>query len=181
VSAFTNDAHYITDVQLQQIMNTIASMQNTIDSMGLVMEVLYNQINQSDSIPAGIDTGLQVTFTTTGYTNEPAVKYSDVSQAGFFQTPSSSTGLTGNINDWWIWESNRKRSTGYTSYVYATKPFSSIEVRRWSFSSWIVPETAPDFTITTSGNTTTVTLFNYDSMLEQYSTERAIYAIKFND
>ena len=180
VSAFTNDAHYITDVQLQQIMNTIASMQNTIDSMGLMMEVLYNQLNQSDSIPAGIDTGLQVTFTTSGYTNEPAVKYSDVSQAGFFQTPSSSTGLTGNINDWWIWESNRTKNQP-TSYVYANKPFSSIEVRRWSLSSWIVPETAPYFTITTSGNTTTVELVHYHSVNESFDRERAVYAIKFNE
>ncbi len=45
VSAFNNDAHYITEFQLQEILNTIATMQNTIDSMNQVIEDLNNQVN----------------------------------------------------------------------------------------------------------------------------------------
>ena len=45
VSAFNNDAHYITESQLQEILNTIATMQNTIDSMNQVIEDLNNQVN----------------------------------------------------------------------------------------------------------------------------------------
>ncbi len=180
VSAFTNDAHYITDVQLQQIMNTIASMQNTIDSMGLVMEVLYNQINQSDSIPAGIDTGLQVTFTTTGYTNEPAVHQSDLSGTNFIHNYATTNGLTGNVNDWWIFESDRRSPSQYSTYIYINKTITSFSILRWNGGVWQpVDSQLSKFTLDQSTNTISFRYYNESD--ESWEVETSLYAIKFND
>ncbi len=315
VSAFTNDAHYITDVQLQQIMNIIASMQNTIDSMGLVMEVLYNQLNQSDSIPAGIDTGLhvtfttrispdttprvhdaklatsdqnsindidhpesvavpsntvgivgywvvyvnnndffepttiintnknvivsdykiwgtgswhprsqsqlnssfdtlkgnefkfarrdsggyitreqcfiaikfveeeplQVTFTTTGYTNEPAVRQSDLSGTNFIHDYATTNGLTGNVNDWWIFESNRL-SQSHTTTVYTNKTVTGFTVLKYNSSGgWFSPGyDIPHFRLDENDPTNKTIIFEYyDEDDERWEVERSLYAIKF--
>ena len=182
VSVFENDAHYITDVQLQQIMSTIFTMQNTIDSMGLVIEALYNQINLPDSTQEMTDTSLQVTFTTTGYTNEPTVHQSDLSGTTFFQNYATVNGLTGNVNEWWIFESNRK-SQLHSTYVYTNKTITSFSLLKWNIGVWQpVPIDNSHFRLDENDPTHKTIIFEYyNEDDESWQLERALYAIKFND
>ena len=143
VSVFENDAHYITDVQLQQIMNTIASMQSTIDSMGLAMEALYNQINQSDSIPAGIDTGLHVTFTTiiTGDTltiHDAKLATSDQSSINDVDHPSpySVPHHTVGIEGYWVIFSNNYDYFNPTTFIDVNKNVTVTDVKAWGVGVW---------------------------------------------
>jgi len=179
VSVFENDAHYITDVQLQQIMSTIATMQNTIDSMGLVIEALYNQVNQPDSTQEMTDTSLQVTFTTYGYTNEPAVHQSELSGTSFFQNNATANGLTGDVNDWWIFESNRK-SQLHTTTIYTNKTITSFSLLKWNSAGGAWQPVPFDYShFNPKTNTDTIAFEYYNEDDESWQLERALYAIKF--
>ncbi len=68
VSAFENDAHYITDIQLQQILNTITDMQNSIDSLNQVIENLDSQVSQLQPTLGTVVTGAVGDITSTSAT-----------------------------------------------------------------------------------------------------------------
>ena len=77
VSAFTNDAHYITEFQLQEILNTITTMQNSIDSMNQVIEDMNNQVN-----PPVPTLGTVITLPVESITSSTAVAGGNVTSNG---------------------------------------------------------------------------------------------------
>ena len=144
VSVFENDAHYITDVQLQQIMSTIATMQNTIDSMGLVMEALYNQINQPDSIPAGIDTGLHVTFTIplgscdsltvhdAKFATSDQSSINDIDHHSSTAVPITTIGIEG----YWVIYANNCDALNSTTFIDVNKNVTITDLKVWGLNGW---------------------------------------------
>ena len=124
---------------------------------------------------------LRVTFTTTGYTNEPAVHQSDLASTSFIHKTATSNGLSGNVNDWWIFVSDRRSASQYTTYIYSNKNIGNFSIMRWDSASNIWRDMSSQlskFTVDSSAKTITFKYYNEDD--ELWEVETSLYAIKFN-
>ena len=124
---------------------------------------------------------LEVRFTTTGYTNELAVHQSDLRNTQFIHNTATSNGLTGNVNDWWIFVSDRRSPSQYTTYIYSNKNIGNFSIMRWDSASNIWRDMSSQlskFTVDSSTRTITFKYYNEDD--ECWEVETSLYAIKFN-
>lgn len=134
-----------------------------------------------------IEPPMDLTFTTVGYDHEPLVKYEHLHDSGFFQAAGTNiSGLSGNVEDWWFFESNRKEVQPTTVVdINRLYTMEDIEIVKWDSASnkWFIPnrEIREEFSATQESGSTIIKLEYYDPDYEEWTKERALYGIKFNN